>query len=456
LIDDVLDLSQIEADQMALVKESVQFSDVVESAIQAVRPLYESKGLYLHVEMPTVLPAVFCDPTRMREVLLNLLSNAGRFTEHGGVQVRVWQEEGEGEIAVAVADTGRGISAKDIGKLFEPFQQLDSTIRRYYGGTGLGLSISKRFIELHGGTIVVESEPGVGTTFTFRLPIVPPSPLSGDSSRWLTPDWAYLQRTAPSRAPKFTVKPRLLVLEDGEMLRRLLTRYMDRMEVAPVRTMEQVTEELQHTPAAALVINSTSVARGLDMLKSAALPPNGVPALVCVAPDPRSSLTGSHVSEFLVKPISQQSLLDTLDRLGITGGTVLVVDDEPDGLQLFGRMLASSRRGYRVLQARDGQEAMSILNEYHPDVILLDLIMPNMDGFEMLAALRESPALCDIPTIIISAQDPAGQPIMSSALAVTQSGGISTRQLLACINAMTQILSATQDVAPAPQAVPTV
>ncbi|MCL5999737.1 MAG: ATP-binding protein [Chloroflexi bacterium] len=452
LIDDVLDLSQIETDQMALTKEHVQFCEVVESAALAVRPLYESKGLYLRLHIPEQLPAVFCDPTRMREVLLNLLSNAGRFTESGGVNVRVSLEVNE--IVVTVADTGRGIAAKDMGKLFEPFQQLDSTIRRYYGGTGLGLSISKRFIELHGGTITVESEPGIGTAFTFRLPIVPPAPLSGDSTRWLTPDWAYLQRTGASKAPKSVVRPRLLVLEAGEMLQRLLKRYMEGAEIVPVATMEQALDALQNTPAQALVINGASIARGLDLLKSSSALPAGVPALVCVVPDPHDTSTGLRVSEFLIKPISQQTLLDTLDRLGVTQGTVLIVDDEPDGRQLFSRMLASSKRGYRVLQARDGEEAMGILYEYRADVILLDLIMPNMDGFEMLAALNESPSLRDIPKIVISAQDPAGQPIMSSALAVVQAGGISARQLLTCVAAMTRILSATQDDEPALQATP--
>jgi CheY-like chemotaxis protein len=160
------------------------------------------------------------------------------------------------------------------------------------------------------------------------------------------------------------------------------------------------------------------------------------------------------VSDILVKPIGHDALLGALDRLGITQGTVLVVDDEPDGLQLFGRMLASCRHSYRVLQARDGEEAMSIMAEIHPDVILLDLVMPNLNGFQMLSALRESPALCHIPVIITSARDPIGQPIMSNSLAIMQEGGISTRQLLACIRAVTQILSASQDAAPKLRAAP--
>jgi signal transduction histidine kinase/DNA-binding response OmpR family regulator len=442
LIDDVLDLSQIEADQMALTKEHVPFAEIVDLATQAVRPLYESKGLSLEVEMLTPLPVVFCDPTRIREVLLNLLSNAGRFTERGGVRVRAWRDGDE--LAVSVSDTGHGIATQDIGKLFQPFQQLDATVRRSFGGTGLGLSISKRFVEMHGGTIAVESQPDVGTTFTFRLPIVPPVPTGADAHRWLTPDWAFLQRVDVSRAPKPVLRPRLLVLESGEVLQRLLVRYMEGVDVTPITSMEEAVEELQRTPALALLVNNESVAKGLERLAALAALPSGVPVLVCSIPDPHDTSASMGVADILVKPIAQEALLGALDRLKIGEGTVLVVDDEPDGLQLFGRMLAASQRGYRVLQARDGMEAMSILAEYLPDVILLDLVMPNMDGFQMLAALHESPTLRNIPVIIISARDPLGQPIMSNAMAVVQESGLSSRQLLACITATTAILSAGQ------------
>ncbi|HXF63614.1 MAG TPA: HAMP domain-containing sensor histidine kinase, partial [Caldilineaceae bacterium] len=162
LIDDVLDLSHIETGQMALTKERVQIDDIVKAATAAVRPLYESKGLMLSVDIPPDLPPLFCDPVRIRQVLLNLLSNAGRFTDKGSVQVMARMETGS--LVVSVSDTGPGIAEGDLQKLFQPFQQLDSSIRRQHGGSGLGLSISKAFIELHGGKMWVESHRGVGTT----------------------------------------------------------------------------------------------------------------------------------------------------------------------------------------------------------------------------------------------------------------------------------------------------
>ncbi len=240
LIDDVLDLSQIEADQMALSREYASFEEIAEEAITSVRPLYELKGLYLKADIPGSLPPLLCDRTRIQEVLLNLLSNAGRFTDQGGVELHATKEDAC--ILVSVADTGPGIAQGDIDKLFQPFQQLDGSLRRRHAGTGLGLSISKRFIELHGGKIWVESSLGSGTTFWFRLPLQTPVDdlNAGSPSRWLSADWEYVQRTRPFSAPRPPVYPRLVVLDDsGRSLQRMLMRHLDGVEVVPVSTPEE-------------------------------------------------------------------------------------------------------------------------------------------------------------------------------------------------------------------------
>lgn len=451
LIDDVLDLSQIEADQMALIKEHVRFNEIVETATMAVRPLFDSKGLYLEAEVSEDIPLIFCDRTRIREVLLNLLSNAGRFTERGGVRLRAWS--GGNDLMVAVSDTGPGIPSEAQSKLFQPFQQLESSIRRRTGGTGLGLSISKRFIELHGGHIWIDSEPGAGgdgttgTTFTFRLPVAPPEPLSDDSF-WheLVPDWEHVQHTRPSKAPKPMVRPRLLVVETGDVLQRLLVRYLDGVETEAVSSLGEATAALSRMPADALLVNSASVSETLRHLTANALPPSRTPVIVCSIPGVREASAALGVFDLLVKPVAREVLLDALDRLGLNTGTILIVDDEPDALQLIGRMLAASGRGYRTLLARDGHEALNILQESRPDVILLDLSMPNMDGFQVLEQLSHDPARHDIPVIVISAQDPASQPIVSHALAVTQTGGLSVRQILTSIEFLTKTLSAPAQV----------
>jgi signal transduction histidine kinase/CheY-like chemotaxis protein len=439
LIDDVLDLSQIEAGQMALTKERVSIRELVESAAIATRPLFESKNLSLVTETEEALPLVFCDRTRIREVLLNLLSNAGRFTERGGVRVRAWQREVD--VVVSVADTGPGIADEDRSRLFQPFQQLDGSIRRRYGGTGLGLSISKSFVELHNGEMWIDSQEGKGTTFYFSLPIDPPAPLSDSALRWFNPYDAYEERARPFRLQPTAVRPRLVVVEHGDAMRRLLTRHMDDTEIVPVDSIAEAEEALSQAPAQAVLINAAEVGDILAQIGGNMSLPAGIPAMVCSLPGIEQASNALGVSGYLVKPISRESLLSALAGLGRKVETVLLVDDEPDALQLFWRMLSSAGRGYRVLRAYDGRQALEIMQSQRPDAILLDLVMPEMDGFRFLSLKNQQLDWADIPTILISAQDPLGQPIVSKSLAVTCAGGLSVRRLLDCIKALNAILS---------------
>jgi signal transduction histidine kinase/CheY-like chemotaxis protein len=439
LIDDVLDLSQIEAGQMALTKERVSLSEIVQSATVAVRPLFESKGLDLESDIPQDLPLVSCDRTRIREVVLNLLSNAGRFTEQGGVQVRAWQKGSD--VVVSVRDTGPGIAAEHRDRLFLPFQQLDGSVRRRYGGTGLGLSISRSFVELHEGRMWVESEVGRGTTFSFSLPIDPPTPLDSGALRWFNPYEPYEGRTRPSRLEPAQDRPRLVVVESGDSMQRLLTRYLDHVEIATSPDLEQALAELPQSPAQALLINDIHIGDALQQINNAQALPYATPAIVCAIPGKEQAAGELGVFDYLVKPISREALLSCLDRVDGKVSTVLLVDDEPDALRLFGRMLNEADRGYRVVRASSGRQALEILRQDRPDVMLLDLVMPEMDGFQLLSIKSQDPELRDIPVILISARDPLGQPIVSNGLAVTCQRGMSAREVLACIDALSRILS---------------
>jgi signal transduction histidine kinase/CheY-like chemotaxis protein len=439
LINDVLDLSQLEAGQMALVREQIALPEVVGAAAMAVRPLFESKGLYLRTELPDDLPPVSADRTRIREVMLNLLSNAGRFTERGGITVR--GQRRSNDLVISVADTGPGIAAADQERLFQPFQQLDGSLSRRYGGAGLGLSISREFVELHGGKMWVESEPGAGATFFFTLPLDNSPAPSASAQRWLMPGWEFLQRTRPSLVQPAPTRPRIVVCEAGESLQRWLTRYLSHVEIVAVPDMTKAVEKLTTGPAQALLVNVASVAETLQQSDLVAWLPNNVPLIICSAPGVSAAAHSLGVADYLIKPIARETLLATLDRLRLKGKTILVADDDADTLRLFRRVLSSAEQGYRVLTATDGREAWRVLCEERPDAILLDLFMPEMDGFELLAAKNADPLLRDIPTAVISARDPLGRPIVSRALAVTCSAGLSLPQLLACIEALSAILS---------------
>jgi signal transduction histidine kinase/CheY-like chemotaxis protein len=448
LVDDVLDLSQIEAGRMALTKEWTTLQEIVEEATLALGALYESKGLYLEAECPPDLAPIFCDSTRVRQVMLNLLSNAGRFTERGGVRIKVRREKDD--VVVSVTDTGPGITLEDQKKLFEPFYQIDGSIRRRHGGSGLGLSISKRFVEMHGGKMWLESEVYVGTTFHFSLPLDTPPPTiqaSGSAQRWFSPydEYEYKVRTRRSKAPVPKVVPRFVLLEEGETMQRLFSRYTDNTEIVSVQDVEHAIRELSRAPAQALLVNSPPVAQvparfSLSRNRLADLP-YGTPAVMCWIPGLDEAASQLGVVRYLVKPITRELLLSTLEKLGENVRSVLLVDDDPEVLQLFARMLTSVECGYRILQATSGQRALSLMRERQPDVVLLDLIMPRMDGFQMLQEKSKDASIREIPVIVISATDPMGEPIVSDALTVTRGGGLSMRDLVACIRAVSEVLS---------------
>ncbi|PKO23992.1 MAG: hypothetical protein CVU38_01295 [Chloroflexi bacterium HGW-Chloroflexi-1] len=433
LIDDVLDLSQVEAGQMALARERVELREIVDAAVEAIRPLFAARGLDLHVEVSPELWA-FCDSLRVREVLLNLLSNAGRFTEQGGATVKAWTEGND--VVVAVADTGPGISVADQARLFQPFHQVDGSLRRRHGGSGLGLAISRTFVELHGGRMWLESEPGRGTTIYFCLPLAPPVPMDSGAARWLTPDWEFRQRPRGSLAPISAPAPRLVVLEAGSTLHRLLGRSLGGVEIVSVRTLDEALRELAAVPAQALLVNEPAVSQALERILQSAGLPFGAPAIICAIPGAREAAHAVGAAEYLVKPVSREALLGALDRLQLRGGTLLIVDDESEAIRLFWRIVSSSGHTYRVLTATDGQQALNILAEQRPDAMLVDLVMPGMDGFQLLAAKGADPALADIPAIVVSARDPTGQPIVTNAVGITRGGGLSVAQLLACVEAV--------------------
>jgi signal transduction histidine kinase/CheY-like chemotaxis protein len=445
LVDDVLDLSQIDAGRMALSKESTSLPEVVKEACQAVSALFESKGLCLEARISADLPPIYCDRTRIRQVVINLLSNAGRFTEQGGVSVKVRLERNDA--VVSVQDTGPGIAPEDQGKLFEPFQQLDASIRRRHGGSGLGLAISRRFVEMHGGKMWLTSEVEVGTTIAFSLPleIGPPavSDSIDDAGRWfsLYDEYKYRLRTRQSRTPAPVVVPRFVLLEKGRTLHRLFGRYLPGYEITSVQSIEEAICELNRSPAQALVVNvplfeetSVSVAQLADL-------PYCTPAVTCWVPGEDETAMQLGVVRYLIKPISRETLLLALEELGKEVQTVLLVDDDQEILQLFARMISSSERDYRILQATSGQRALDLMHERRPDVVLLDLIMPGVDGFQVLQEKCQDPSIRDIPVVVVSSRDPSGDLIASDTLTVTCGGGLMVRNLMACVRAVSAILS---------------
>jgi CheY-like chemotaxis protein len=297
---------------------------------------------------------------------------------------------------------------------------------------------------MHGGEMCLESELGIGTTISFRLPLDPLPIAALDSDgwrRWFSPYHQYEGHTGRSAAPAPSVVPQFVLVEEGHVLQRLFGRYVHDVSVVAVDNVSKAIERLQDSPAQALIVNAPGgepVSTSEDRLSKL---PHGTPAITCCVPGEEETIRQMGVERYLVKPITRQRLLSILEDLEEQVNTVLVVDDEPEVLQLFARLLSSSGRNYRVLRAKSGQRALGLLRERRPDVMLLDLFMPGMDGFQVLLAKEEDPSIRDIPTIVISARDPYGESIVTKSLTVRRDGGLSARELLACIRDISEILA---------------
>ena len=348
---------------MALSRDWVELPAVITAAFEVVSGLYTSRGLYLRADIAPDLPPAFCDEARVRQVIINLLGNAGRFTERGGVTVTCLPSPANRrDLVVSVADTGPGIAAKDQQRIFEPFQQADVSTRRRHGGSGLGLTISKQFIEMHGGSLWLESELGAGTTISFTLPT--------DNPAVLAPAAACAVRSSPTTRSAITcargrprhkcppVGQRFVLVDPEGPLQRLMQRYLPNVEVDAFVDPAEALAALQRSPAQALVIND---ALAQETAASIGQLPYGTPAITCWLPGEQDTVRRLGVVAYLVKPVVQEQLLAAVGRLGAQVKTVLLVDDEEDELHLFVRMLESEENRYSILQVTTGRRALSML-----------------------------------------------------------------------------------------------
>ncbi len=390
LVDDILDLSQIEAERLPLVKDRIDLEeDVVRKAIDIMQPLAERKGLYLRQELEGGLPWIVADAVRLRQVLVNLLSNALRFTEQGGVTVRA-ALQGQ-HVLVSVQDTGCGIAEADMPRLFEEFHQRHPAEEKKSPGSGLGLSISRQLVGLHGGEMWAESQAGAGTTFCFTLP------LPGTEAAL-----AGFVKAGAVQYRESRHEVCLFVHGDTDLV-RLLARHIEGYRIVGVpneQSAQPLIEELH--PRA--VVTTPQLAERLEKLLSSA--PFDLPLITCGLPGAPTQSGGEMPLGYLIKPIAPgalTALMGQVERNGET--TVLVVDDDPDAVQLIERMLTALPRPYRILKAYDGFQALELMQGVIPDVVFLDLIMPGLDGKQTIARMRADPRTRDVPVVIISAQD---------------------------------------------------
>jgi len=402
LINDILDLSKVEAGRMELLRERCRVRDLVSNAVETARPQVEANGNRLEVAATEEDGEVETDPTKLRQILLNLLSNAAKFTRDGVVRVEAsaGRREGARWLALEVRDTGIGMDGAQLATLFEPFEQGGAEIGRRYGGTGLGLALSRRLCHLLGGDIAVESAPGQGSAFTVRIPAVPaPEAAAADA-----PGEADREREGHAGDG-----PLVLVIDDEADARDLLRRQLRQAGYRVLTAADGDTGLRLAREACPALVTLDVLMPGLDgwsvleRLKADA-ETREIPVVMCTVVDEQRRGFALGVTDYLTKPVDRDALARILHRYRCDEPpcAALVVDDDTSVRELLARALRQG--GWTVATAEHGAAGLERLRERLPDVVLLDLMMPGMDGFEFLERVQAQPRWRDVPVVVITAK----------------------------------------------------
>ena len=401
LINDVLDLSKVEAGKMELFLESFDLSQLIDDVASTVDSLVQKKNNHLEVERSGELGIVKADLTKLRQILFNLISNAAKFTEDGRITLWVARSNGaDGDwVTFEVSDTGIGIPDDKIESIFEEFAQADASTTRDYGGTGLGLAITKRFCEMMGGTITAESSPGRGSTFTIRLPAEVLEAIETDPA---TPE--------PAAVDLLPEDSSILVIDDDptscDLIRRSLERDGHRVVVA--NSGDEGLRLARELDPMLITLDVLMPGKdGWTVLREMKADPQlrDIPVVMISMADGGDMGFALGATDYLAKPVDRELLRALLRRHGVVpeSGQVLVVDDDSETRTVLRRILEKEQ--YGVAEAGHGGEALDRVRERIPDLIVLDLMMPVMDGFEFIVELRKVETWSDIPVIVTTAMD---------------------------------------------------
>ena len=394
LIDDILDLSKIEAGRMNVYAEDCDLPALLRDVETTVQPLVAKNNNTLRVEIDPDLVRIHTDLRMLRQVLYNLLNNAAKFTENGLIEFKAHRE---GNFATfQVQDSGIGMTEEQVQRVFREFTQADESTTRRFGGTGLGLALSRKLTTILGGELIVISEPGKGSTFTLRVPLSGP------------PQEAALSALLKSQSG--THQRKVLIIDDDPAMREGLSRMLTQEGFwAAVAQNGEEGLNLAHTLHPD-VITLDVMMPGLDgwqVLGQLKEDPElrHIPVVLLTMMDDRERGFALGAAEYLCKPISRERLAEAMHRLGIDphDKPLLLVEDNPLTMDALSRMLEAD--GWEVRPAKDGFQAMEHLQLEHPSLVVLDLMMPGMDGFQLVAEMQQHEALRDIPVLVLTAKN---------------------------------------------------
>jgi signal transduction histidine kinase/CheY-like chemotaxis protein len=395
LINDLLDLAKVEAGKVVVQAVEFEVANLFGALRGMLRPLLLNDAVALLFEEPQGLPPLVTDEGKVSQILRNFISNALKFTERGEVRVSAAMTPAGDAVVFSVADTGIGIAPRDQQRIFEEFSQLDSPVQKKVKGTGLGLPLTRKLAHLLGGRVWVESAPGVGATFSALIPLVYREPVSAE-----TPAAAW--QADPSRVP-------VLVVEDEAADALVLEKFLrgSRFQAVMVRTLREARGALSTVKPKAVVLDirlKGEEAWGFLAELKGTEETRGLPVLVTTTIEDQQKRLSLGSDAYGLKPIQRRWLLESLDLLTgeRPGGRILVIDDDEVSRYLLRGLLAETRCA--VVEAATGPDGIRLAREQRPDAVLLDLVMPDMTGFEVLQQLKADPATVDIPVIVVTSK----------------------------------------------------
>ena len=409
LINDVLDLSKIESGKIEAFAEAFDVGTLIDQVSGTAQPLMTKNDNRFKIERGEHLGKGYQDVTKLRQSLLNLLSNAAKFTHEGNITLRTErQSRADGDrLIFSVSDTGIGIPADKLDHVFEEFSQADDSTTRDYGGTGLGLAISRRFCQMLGGDLTVASQPGVGSTFTIRLPsVLPGAAVPREESPQPTAENVQASGAVDGARPGSTI----LVIDDDAEACDIIGRFLEKDGFNVVTALSgeaglRLAHQLQ--PVAITLDVMMPDMDGWSVLRALKVDPvlHDVPVVLLTMVDDKSKGYTLGATDYLTKPVDRDQLRDALARHCIPGepDSVLLVEDDAATREMMTRTL--EKAGWQVSQAGNGREALDRITQEKPRLILLDLMMPVMDGFDFLLEMRANAEWQDIPVIVLTAKD---------------------------------------------------
>jgi K+-sensing histidine kinase KdpD/DNA-binding response OmpR family regulator len=415
LINGILDIAKIQAGKMELSFEDTDLREVVKVVMSMVIALVKDKPIELQQSIPEELPIIRADPRRVRQILVNLVGNAAKFTDEGFIRVEV--QATPTELIIEVSDSGTGIPEDKLGNIFDEFTQVDGSSTRAVGGTGLGLAITKHFVDMHGGRIWVESAVDMGSVFYVALPIKgPPEEVeeaaegpveaAADKVGRVSEEQGVQARERPAPGQKT-----VLCVDDDEGVIMLFRRYLSKQgyQIIGLTDSTVAVEKAQQIKPFAITLDVMMPEKdGWQVIQELKSNPEtrDIPVIMCSIVADQDHGVSLGASDYLIKPIMEQELiaaLERLDRKDQDHHRVLIVDDQSEDRSLLRRMI-ESQDGYEVMEAAGGQEAIDLVEKVRPSIIILDLMMPDVNGFAVLESVKANKATRSIPIIVVTAK----------------------------------------------------